>query len=176
MHTIQYIAVQADDVDEAFRRVKHDLESKLGNDPESYTNTWFDWFVTGGGRWTTDPANQYNDEYQDDVRHQSQPAFDSYLAKAKVFRQQSLEEYVAQAKKVDYNKIINDVQLSGGDDFRAGMELYPIKKIYDMSMGEWDFNSYYYDIEAESSNMVHLKNSIDKGADNWYLVPVDFHF
>jgi hypothetical protein len=56
------------------------------------------------------------------------------------------------------------------------MELYPIKKIYDMSMGEWDFNSYYYDIEAESSNMVHLKNSLDKGADNWYLVPVDFHF
>jgi hypothetical protein len=174
MHTIQYIAVQGSSVDSVFDRVKHYLQEAMGDE---YTqSTWYDWFVTGGGRWTTDPANQYNDEYQDDVRHQSQPAFDSYLAKANEFRQQSLEEYVAQAKKVDYNKIINDVHLSGGDDFRAGMELYPIKKIYDMSMGEWDFNSYYYDIEAESSNMVHLKNSLDKGADNWYLVPVDFHF
>ena len=176
MHTIQYIAVQGDDVDEAFRRVKHELEAMLGNDPESPINTWFDWFVTGGGRWTTDPANQYNDEYQGDVVHQSEIAFESYLNKAKEFRQTSLDEYVEQAKKVDVTKIINDVALSGGDDFRAGMELYPIKKVYDMAMGDWDFNSYYYDIMSDSANMIHLKNSLDNGADNWYLVPVDFHF
>jgi len=37
MHTIQYIAVQADDVDEAFRRVKDDLETKLGDGDEINT-------------------------------------------------------------------------------------------------------------------------------------------
>jgi hypothetical protein len=176
MHTIQYIAVQADDVDEAFRRVKHDLESKLGNDPESYTNTWFDWFVTGGGRWATGDENQYNDEWQGDVVHQSSPKFQEYLDKAKEYRQTSLDEYVEQAKKVDLTKIINDVHVSGGDDFRAGMELYPIKKIYDMAMGEWDFNSYYYDMMNDSANMIHLKNKLDNGDKDWYLVPVDFHF
>jgi hypothetical protein len=174
MHTIQYIATQAQDVDQAHRNVKGYLDLKMGSGDEY--NTWYDWFVTGGGRWTTDPANQYNDDYTGDVVHQSDPKFDSYLAKAKEYRQTSLDEYVEQAKRVELDKLINDVQLSGGDDFRAGMELYPIKKIYDMAMGEWDFNSYYYDMMNDSANMVHLKNSLDKGQDNWYLVPCDFHF
>jgi hypothetical protein len=43
-------------------------------------------------------------------------------------------------------------------------------------MGKWDYNSYYYDMMTDSTNMIHLKNSLDKGAKDWYLVPVDFHF
>jgi hypothetical protein len=175
MHTIQYIATQADDVDHAFRSVKHYLEAQLGGEYDN-TNTWYDWFVTGGGRWATGDDNQYNDSWQGDVVDQDSPKFLEYLDKAREFRKTSLDEYVESAKKVDYNKIINDIQLSGGDDFRTGMELYSIKKIYDMAMGDWDFNSYYYDIMSESANMVHLKNSLDKGAKDWYLVPVDFHF
>ena len=175
MHTIQYIAVQGDDVDEAFRRVKHELEAMLGNDPESYTNTWFDWFVTGGGRWSTS-EDSYDDNYQDDVASQDSPKFQEYLDKAKQFRQTALDEYVEESKKVDTTKIINDVSVSSGNDFKAGMELYPIKKIYDMAMGIWDYNSYYFDIINDTASMKSLQNSIDKGADNWYLVPVDFHF
>jgi len=176
MHTIQYVAIQADSVDEAFDYVKQNLESQLGNDPENPPSTWYDWFVTGGGRWAKVPEAQYDEDYRDEVAKQGTLLFAEYLDKAKEFRQTSLDEYVEQAKKIDYNKIINDINLSGGDDFRAGMELYPIKKIYDMAMGDWDFNSYYYDIMSESANMVHLKNSLDNGAKDWYLVPVDFHF
>jgi hypothetical protein len=176
MHTIQYIAVQADNTDLAFRTVKHHLESLLGNDPESPTNTWYDWFVAGGGRWASGHGNQYNDNYQADVVDQDSPSFQQYLDKAREYRQTSLIEYVEQANKVDVAKTINDVVVSGGDDFRTGMDLYPIKKIYDMAMGVWDFNSYYYDMMNDSANMVHLKNSIDNGAKDWYLVPVDFHF
>jgi hypothetical protein len=102
--------------------------------------------------------------------------FAEYLDKARQFRQQSLEEYVESAKKVDYNKIINDVQVSNGDDFRSAMDLYPIKKIYDMAMGDWDFNSYYYDMMNDSANMIHMRRSIENGAKNWFLVPTDFHF
>jgi hypothetical protein len=174
MHTIQYIAVQGSSVDSVFDRVKNYLQEAMGDE---YTqSTWYDWFVTGGGRWAKVPEAQYNEDYRDEVAKQGTLLFAEYLDKAKEFRQTSLDEYVEQAKKVDYNKIINDVHLSGGDDFMTGMELYPIKKIYDMAMGDWDFNSYYYDIEAESANMIHLKNKLDNGADNWYLVPVDFHF
>ena len=175
MHTIQYIATQADDVDHAFRSVKDYLETLLGGEYDN-TNAWYDWFVTGGGRWATGEDNQYNDNYQGDVVHQDDPAFNSYLEKAKEFRQTSLKEYVEQANKVDYNKIINDIDVSGGDDFRAGMELYHLKKLYDMSMGMWDYNSYFFDIINDTANVSSLKNSLDKGADNWYLVPCDFHF
>jgi hypothetical protein len=56
------------------------------------------------------------------------------------------------------------------------MDLYPIKKLYDMAVGDWDFNSYFFDIVNDSANMIHVKNSIDNGADNWYAVPIDFHF
>lgn len=175
MHTIQYIAVQADDQDLAFRTVKHHLESLMGNDPEAPMNTWYDWFVTGGGRWSTSD-DPYDDEYQNDVVSQDSPKFQEYLDKAKEFRQTSLEEYVEQAKKVDVTKTINDVVVSGGDDFRTGMELYPIKKIYDIAMGEWDYNSYYYDIMSESANMIHMLRSIENGAKDWWLIPTDFHF
>lgn len=176
MHTIQYIAVQGDDVDEAFRRVKHELETMLGNDPESPTNTWFDWFVTGGGRWATGDENQYNDEWQGDVVAQDSPKFQEYLNKAKEFRQTSLMEYVAESEKLVIGKVISDVAVSGGENFKAGMELYPIKKIYDMAMGVWDYNSYFFDIMNDTASMKSLQNSIDNGAKDWYLVPVDFHF
>jgi hypothetical protein len=176
MHTIQYIVTQADDVDEAFNGVKHYLEGLLGDDPYTAGSaTWYDWFVAGGGRWSTSD-DPYNDNYTNDVVHQSDPKFQEYLDKAKEFRQTSLKEYVEQAKKVDYNKIINDIDVSGGDDYRAGMDLYPIKKLYDMAVGDWDFNSYFFDIVNDSANMIHVKNSIDNGADNWYAVPIDFHF
>ena len=173
MHTIQYIATQADDVDHAFRSVKYYLENQMGD--EYNLSSWYDWFVTGGGRWSTSD-DPYNDEYTGDVVHQSSPKFQEYLDKAKEFRQTSLKEYVEQANKADYNKIINDIDVSGGDDFRAGMELYSIKKLYDIALGIWDFNSYFFDIINDSANMSHVKNSLDNGAKDWYLVPVDFHF
>ena len=174
MHTIQYIATQADDVDHAFRSVKDYLENQMGD--EYNLSSWYDWFVTGGGRWASDENAQYDDNYKGDVVHQSSPKFQEYLDKAKEYRQTSLKEYVEQANKADYNKIINDIDVSGGDDFRAGMELYSIKKLYDIALGIWDFNSYFFDIINDSANMIHVKNSLDNGEDNWYLVPVDFHF
>jgi hypothetical protein len=175
MHTIQYIAVQADEQDQAFRTVKYHLESLLGNDPESSTDTWFDWFVTGGGRWSTS-EDPYDDDYQNDVVDQDSPKFQVYLERAKEFRQTSLMDYVAESEKIVVGKVISDVAVSGGENFKAGMELYPIKKIYDIAMGEWDYNSYFFDIMNDTASMKSLQESIDNGAKDWYLVPVDFHF
>ena len=173
MHTIQYIAVQADSVDHAFRSVKDKLETELGDE---YTNhAWYDWFVTGGGRWSTND-DPYNNNYTGDVVNQHSPKFQEYLDKAKEFRQESLDEYIAEARKIDIDKIVSNIESSTGDDFRSAMELYSLYKVYDMSMGKWDYNSYYYDIQHESSSMTYLKNSLDNGAKDWYLVPVDFHF
>ena len=175
MHTIQYIATQADDTDHAFRSVKDYLETQLGNDPESPTNSWFDWFVTGGGRWSTS-EDSYDDNYQDDVASQDSPKFQEYLDKATKFRKDTLDEYLSEVRKLDLQQTLDSIEISGGDDFRAGMYLYPFSQLYHITMGTWNYNSYYYDIMSDSSNMIHLKNSLDNGGKNWYLVPVDFHF
>jgi hypothetical protein len=175
MHTIQYIAVQGDDVDQAFRRVKHELEAMLGDWPESPTNTWFDWFVAGGGRWSTS-EDPYDDDYQGDVVDQDSPKFQEYLDKAKEFRQTSLDEYLKQANEIDYTNLLSEIAAKPEDSFHGGMQLYPIKKIYDMTMGTWDYNSYFFDIMNDTASMKSLQESIDNGAKDWYLVPVDFHF
>ena len=170
MHTIQYIAVQADDVDMAFRTVKHNLEEQLGDGEQ--INTWFDWFVTGGGRWST-AEDSYDDNYQGDVVDQDNPKFQEYLDKANEYRQAELLTYIDQAKKLNLTELLDKVT---PNDFHGGMQLYPLTKIYDMTMGKWDYVSYYYDMMTDSTNMIHLKNSLDNGAKDWYLVPVDFHF
>ena len=175
MHTIQYVAVQADEQDLAFRTVKHHLESLLGNDPESAIDTWYDWFVTGGGRWSTS-KDPYDDDYQGDVVDQDSPKFQEYLDKAKEFRQQTFEEYLKQANEIDYTNLLSEIAAKPEDSFMGGMQLYPIKKVYDMTMGTWDYNSYFFDIMNDTSSMKSLQESIDNGAKDWYLVPVDFHF
>jgi hypothetical protein len=174
MHTIQYVAVQADSVDEAFDRVKQNLESQLG-DGENI-NTWYDWFVTGGGRWASDESAQYDDNYKGDVVHQSSPKFQEYLDKAKEFRQASLNEYLADIRKMNVELVLDNIEVSAGDDFKSGMLLYPFSQLYNITMGTWNYNSYFYDVTNDTASMVSLKNSIDNGADSWYLVPVDFHF
>ena len=175
MHTIQYIAVQADSTDMAFATVKNHLEAELGGHYDN-SNAWFDWFVTGGGRWASNEAAQYDDNFMDDVVDQDSPKFQEYLDKANNWRQESLAEYLKESKELDLQKILNDIDMSSGNDFLVGMNLYPIKKVYDMTMGEWGADSYYFDIMNDTASMLSMKNSLDNGAKDWYLVPVDFHF
>jgi hypothetical protein len=56
------------------------------------------------------------------------------------------------------------------------MKLYSLGKMIDMVQGDWDFNSYFYDLQNWSTNPIHMtKDRINNGT-IWYLVPVDFHF
>jgi hypothetical protein len=174
MHVIQYVATQADSVDEAFRRVKDYLETNLG-EHESYNN-WYDWFVTGGGRWATGEDNQYNDNYQGDVVHQSDPKFEEYLDTAHKYRQQELSRYEEEARKLNLTELLDNLQDFEFDHFRVGMDLYPLHQIYQMCMGVWNSNSYFMDSVNDSTNRKYMRESIDNGAKDWYLVPVDFHF
>ncbi len=177
MHVIQYIATQADDVDEAHSSVKHYLEGQLGDDPYTAGSAaWFDWFVTGGGRWATGGNDTYDDNWTGDVVHQDDPKFEEYLDTAHKYRLQSLDEYVEQARKVNLPELLDSLGDFEFDYFKAGMELYAINQIYLMSMGDWNYNSYFFDMIHESTNRTYMRQAIDNGDKNWYLVPVDFHF
>ena len=172
MHCIQYIATKADDVEEAHGNVNAYLENLMGE--EGY-GTWYDWFVTGGGRWATGD-NQYNDDYTGDVAHQSSPSFQAYLDKAKQFRQEEIKRYLEKAREVNLTELLDMVDLEDEYNFKVGHQLYDIKKLYDVTMGMWDYTSYFFDTENDTVVTKYMLEAIDKGDKDWYLVPVDFHF
>jgi hypothetical protein len=175
MHVLQHIAVVADSQDEAFRTVKDSLESELGS-YESTTNSWFDWFVTGGGRWNPNEGSQYDDTDQSMVvSYDEAPAdYKETVDKAIISR---MEEFNSYRKSYEEKGIDIEAKL---DNYKGVMnydfELYPLKKMIDMIQGEWDMNSYFYDMHHASTNPNHMYKNIDLGNKNWYLVPVDFHF
>jgi len=76
------------------------------------------------------------------------------------------------SKGIDLNDKLDNYKGVMNYDF----ELYPLKKMIDMIQGEWDMNSFFYDMHHASTNPEHMYKSIDLGNKNWYAVPVDFHF
>ena len=177
MHVIQYIAVKSDSADNAHDSVKRYLETQLGS--EDTYNSWFDWFVVGGGRWASDENAQYDDNYTADVVHQDSPKFQEYLDTAHKYKLEATMDDLKYARKVDMaallDKIEND-QEGLYPMYSVTTELYAFYCLYKQLSGMWGPDSFYFDMEHDSTNLAHMKEAIDKGDDNWYLVPVDFHF
>jgi hypothetical protein len=174
MHVLQYIAVQADTNDEAFRTVKDGLESELGND-QFATNSWFDWFVAGGGRFNPTAESPYEEDQAMIISYDEAPA--DYLATVDRMISNRKDEFESYRKSYGEKGIDLEAKL---DNYKGVMnydfELYPLKKMIDMIQGEWDMNSYFYDMHHASTSPEHMHKSIDLGNKNWYIVPVDFHF
>jgi len=172
MHVLQYIAVVADSQDEAFRTVKDTLESELGND-QFATNSWFDWFVAGGGRFVE--GSPYEESTDNIISYDKAPL--DYRSMIDRMISNRMDEFESYRKSYGEKGIDLEAKL---DNYRGVMtydfELYPLKKMIDMIQGEWDMNSYFYDMHHASTNPDHMYKSIDLGNKNWYAVPVDFHF
>jgi len=175
MHVLQRIAIQADSKDEAFHNVKYTLEQELGNNEYS-SNAWFDWFVTGGGRWNSNPDSQYNDDDQSmTISYEEEP--DKFISQVALAMQSRVEEFnryrqYFNEKNVDINAKLDSYD--GSTDY--SFDLYDLSKMIDMLQGKWDFNSYFFDMHNQSVNEKFMLEDIDKGNKNWYLVFVDFHF
>ena len=172
MHVLQYITVQSDDQDMAFRAVKDTLETELGNNDYS-TNSWFDWFVAGGGRFVE--GNPYEESTNSIISYEQAP--EDYRAIVDSMIASRMEEFNGyrkqfESKGIDLNDKLDNYKGVMNYDF----ELYPLKKMIDMIQGEWDMNSFFYDMHHASTNPEHMYKSIDLGNKNWYAVPVDFHF
>ena len=178
MHVIQYIATKADDVDQAHRRVKDYLEGHLGS--EDYpSDVWFDWFVTGGGRWASDENAQYNDDYTNDVVHQSYPKFQEYLDTAHKYKLEATAADLKYAREVDVPALLDSIESNQEGlypMFDEANKLYAFRNLYNHVIGNWGPDSYYFDIENDCTHPRYMLQGIDKGDNNWYIVPVDFHF
>jgi hypothetical protein len=179
MHVLQYIAVEADNKNIAYKKVTEGLALNTG--PEGAFGSWFDWYVIGGGRWNVAEDEDWKEAYTEGKTNM----FISYDKDPESFIKEV--DKSMESRKTDFDNYAKDVDTSFIDkiittynprdfDFSLFSNFYPIKKVIDMVYGEWDFSSYFYDMTNDSTSPTHLLNSIDKGNKNWYLVPVDFHF
>jgi len=172
MHVLQYIAVKADSAEEAIINVRTSLESIMGEFGSG--STWYDWFITGGGRF-----NENSDPYTDGdesmvVSSQDSEAFEKIIVESVEARMSEFNRYRDEWQRSNINLDSYFDEYQGDMDYT--MKLYPLGKMIDMVQGEWDFNSYFYDIESWSTNPLHMnKDRINNGT-LWFLVPVDFHF
>jgi hypothetical protein len=174
MHVLQRIAVQADDKDEAFARVKDTLEQEMGNNDYS-SHAWYDWFVTGGGRWNINPDSQYEEDNNMTISYEEEP--DKFISQVALAMQSRVEEFGRYRKHFDERAVDINAKLDsydGSTDY--SFDLYDLNKMIDMLQGKWDYNSYFFDMHNQSVSEKFMLESIDKGEKNWYLVYVDFHF
>lgn len=180
MHVLQWIAVEADNKDEAYATVEETLQNMLG-DFDMPTHTWYDWFVVGGGRFNVAEDEDFKEAYVEGKTNlvlsaKEQPdEFDERVLQAMESRKAEFEGYAKDVDTSILDKIIKDYN-PREYDFVAFQSLYPIKKMIDMAYGTWDFNSYFYDMVNDTTTPKYLFEAIDKAPENWYLVPVDFHF
>jgi hypothetical protein len=174
MHVLQRIAVQADDKDEAFARVKDTLEQEMGNNDYS-SHAWYDWFVAGGGRWNNNPESQYEDDNSMTISYEEEP--DKFISQVDLAMQSRVEEFGRYRKYYDERAVDINAKLDsfdGSTDY--SLDLYDLSMMIDMLQGKWNYNSYFFDMQNQSVSQKFMLESIDKGDKNWYLVYVDFHF
>ena len=179
MHVLQWIAIREDSKQEALSLVQSHLEDMLT--PDSGGTGFFDWFVAGGGRWNTQEGDDDMSAYREGktnmvISFEEEPdLFEERVLLSMEARKAEFDRYASEAKPELFDKIINNYN-PREIDFSISMDLYPIKKVIDMAYGEWDFNSYFFDLENQSTTPKYMFETIDKDEKNWYLVPVDFHF
>jgi hypothetical protein len=174
MHTLHWIAVKdVDDKDMALRTVRNNLEALMGDEYSS--QSWYDWFVAGGGRWNVEEGEDFAEAYKDKTNmvlsYQEKP-FNDKVDECIEARIKEFAHYRSKVANIDINAELD--KFNGNIDYSFG--LYPLSMCVEMLQGIWNFNSYFYDMENHSTNPQHMLDNIASGDVDWYLVPVDFHF
>ena len=178
MHTLHWFAVEAENKEEAFDQVQARLSYEDG---EKFVE-WSDWHVVGGGRWSENPNNQYNDSSEDVVSYAENPdKFNKIIKDIKQGRIREMNRYLEQlnfdklqSDIVDY--ISNDCVLPNEQQF--DLNGYYFKHAGDMLMDYYNPDSYFYDLVEYTAHIGYIQERLDNPdtAMRQYLVPVDFHF
>ncbi len=175
MHVLQWVAVKADSKEGALDVARRQLQGIMGE--EGSGSTWYDWFVAGGGRWNPNESSQYDDTDESMVISAHEAGNDVIIDKINSCLESRKREFTDY--RVSFDKA--EIDLNAKLDSYTGVmdysfDLYPLAKMIDMLQGEWDFNSYFFDLENWSTNPKYLISEIEKDNKEIYLVPIDFHF
>lgn len=185
MHTLHYIAVEADSKQQAFDKVVVALSP---NEDGYRLADWSDWHVVGGGRWSSNANKEnnlmagYNDDPTDVLGFsEDKEKFQEALVAVGKWRSEVINRAI---KEINTDKFISDLvdyASEGGRSEYNGdtiMRAYTIKEATQMLLGHWIPDSGFYDLQENVAETIYLKERLDKPeqASLQYLVPVDFHF
>jgi hypothetical protein len=158
MHTLHWIAVEADSAEEAFSEVQSQLLDMEG--------AWYDWFDDIlGGRWASaDWCKIYQGK---DILI----GLETVKANRKAEIERTLE-------KIDLSDFEYQLRAYEGEDIvsKDSMNLWRIKKAAELLSGEWNCDSYFYDLDCGYGTMAEMLSRIETDPDKQFLVPIDFHF
>lgn len=172
MHTLQWVVVEADDKESAIGAATVLLEEEMGSGENPAT--WYDWFVSGGGRWNPN-GGDFNDgntslviDYKEDPN-----AFRAKIDELIQARVEQYNEYLSEVKQVDIMALLENY----GGVMTYSMDFYAVSRLLDYQRGIWNYDSKFYDLVHWSTNATHILSKLDKNeGDNLFLVPIDFHF
>lgn len=182
MHVLQWIAIEANDEDEAVANVTSGLEAEMGSG-ENYLS-WYDWFIVGGGRWNTAEddgiMSAYTPKTNMVISYDKDPnGFRGQVKKCISDRIGIYNEYYEEIKDKDVMAMFQNY----GGVMSYSLETYPLRSLIRFLDGEWNYNSCFYDLITDSTNAGHLLSKLDshqaespEKVSGFFLVPVDFHF
>jgi hypothetical protein len=185
VHTLHYIAVEADNKQQAFDKV---VVSLLPREDGYRLADWSDWHVVGGGRWSSNANKEnnlmagYNDDPTDVLGFsEDKEKFQEALVSVGKFKAHAMNRAIKEFKPDKFISDMVDYASEGGRSEYNGdtiMLAYTIKEAAEMLMGGWTPDSGLYDLEENIAEATYLKERLDKPdqAPLQYLVPVDFHF
>jgi len=177
MHTLHYIAVQAQDIEEALSDVQAFLEP---SEETGFKNCdWSDWHVVGGGRWS---ESQYEDSSNMIISYAEKPEeFNKIIDGIVKYRIENANQYLTKIKLDKFTSdIVEYISNSGElpDDSRFDFNNYYINTMCKLMSGEWIPDSAFFDKKEYTADLRYLRERLDKPetAMLQFLVPVDFHF
>jgi len=177
MHTLQWVAVEADDEENATQVAEELLQEAMGNSESP--SSWYDWYVVGGGRWNPD-QDQYNNSHNMVISYDKDP--NSFRAKLQELIQNRIDTYNEYYKEVA-DKDPMAMFANYGGVMSYSLETYPFRNLLRFLDGDWFYDSKFYDLISWSTNATHLLSKLDnhdlttpKDVSQFYLVPIDFHF
>lgn len=174
MHVLHYIAIKSDTGEFASDSVKSTLEGE-----ERPYDDWYDWFIVGGGRFVT--GDPYTENYQNTVSFATdRDKFFETIERVKKNRVEELESYRDEAESYNLSEAIDNFLAANGVPTNVDffdMKHYGLQKTLALLGDEWGSHSYFYDLENGTASMRYLLKDIENGdGEDWFLVPVDFHF
>ena len=176
MHVLQWIAVEAEDVENAVGIVDSNLESYMsGNDSPS---TWYDWYVVGGGRWNIGEDEDWKSGY--DTKTNMVISFvddpNAFRAKIQECLQTRIDEYQKYLAEVKESNVMEKLEDYGGV-MSYSPAFYALNALLRYQMGDWSHDTWFFDMVHDSTNAGHILADMDSDSSkNFFLVPVDFHF
>lgn len=176
MHVLQWLSVEADDVDDAVSNVDSILESYMGNGDSP--STWYDWYVVGGGRWNTAENDDLDEAYKTKsnmvISYKEDP--NGFRAKIDECITNRIDTYNEYYKEIE-GKDVMAMFANYGGAMSYSLETYPFRNLLRFLDGDWFYDSKFFDLISDSTNATHILSKLDNNqGENFFLVPVDFHF